>query len=154
MVDFTDRIKPNDAALTTYVDDLLRRKYQIPTFQRDVVWDENQVKRLWDSIFRFYPIGSILIWKTEIKLHNHREIGGFPIKADSTTTEFQYLLDGQQRTTALLTALHGGKIHSRDGFNPTLYLDLTIPLGDDDDDDDSYRRRFFFGTRLTTGTGR
>lgn len=82
MVDFTDRIKPNDAALTTYVDDLLRRKYQIPTFQRDVVWDENQVKRLWDSIFRFYPIGSILIWKTEIKLHNHREIGGFPIKAE------------------------------------------------------------------------
>lgn len=53
MVEFADRIKPSDAAITTYLDDLLASKYQIPTFQRDVVWDEDKVKRLWDSVFRF-----------------------------------------------------------------------------------------------------
>ena len=144
MVDFTDRIKPDHAAITTYLDDLLGRKYQIPTFQRDVVWDENQVKRLWDSIFRFYPIGSILVWRTEIGLHNHREIGGHIIEQNERQTEYQYLLDGQQRTTALLTSLYGGKIHGRQGFDPTLYVDLTIPIGDEEDDDDSYRDRFLF----------
>ncbi len=115
MVDFTDRIKPDHAAITTYLDELLSKKYQIPTFQRDVVWNENQVKRLWDSIFRFYPIGSILIWRTDIRLHNHREIGGFIIERDGDEQEYQYLLDGQQRTTALLTSIYGGKIHGRSG---------------------------------------
>src|SRR5207244_2677770 len=111
-------------AITTYLDDLLGKKYQIPTFQRDVVWDENQVKRLWDSIFRFYPIGSILIWRTDIKLHNHRAIGGFVIEHEEVQREYQYLLDGQQRTTALLTSIYGGSIQGREGFNPTLYVDL------------------------------
>lgn len=78
MVEFADRIKPSDAAITTYLD-LLASKYQIPTFQRDVVWDEDKVKRLWDSVFRYYPIGSILVWRTETKLQKHRQIGGFPI---------------------------------------------------------------------------
>jgi hypothetical protein len=79
-VEFADRIKPSDAAITTYLDDLLASKYQIPTFQRDVVWDEDQVKRLWDSVFRFYPLGSILVWRTDSKLQKHCKIGGFPIE--------------------------------------------------------------------------
>jgi hypothetical protein len=153
MVDFTDRIKPDHAAITTYLDELLGKKYQIPTFQRDVVWNENQVKRLWDSIFRFYPIGSILIWRTDIKLHNHREIGGFIIEQVGDQKEYQYLLDGQQRTTALLTSIYGGKIHGRDGFDPTLYVDLTIAADDDEDDDDTYRDRFLFWTDIDDRDG-
>jgi hypothetical protein len=161
MIDFADRIKPEHAAITTYLDDLLGRKYQVPTFQRDVVWDENQVKRLWDSIFRFYPIGSILVWRTDLRLHNHREIGGHVIDQHDHQTEYQYLLDGQQRTTALLTSLYGGKIRGRDGFDPTLYIDLTIPIGEEADDDDSYRDRFLFwkdiddqGGKLIANRGR
>jgi Protein of unknown function DUF262 len=154
MVDFTDRIKPDHAAITTYLDDLLGKKYQIPTFQRDVVWDENQVKRLWDSIFRFYPIGSILIWRTDVKLHNHREIGGFVIEQDGDEKEYQYLLDGQQRTTALLTSIYGGKIQAREGFDPTLYVDLTVPTRDDEDDDDSYRDRFLFWSEIDDRDGK
>ena len=154
MVDFTDRIKPDHAAITTYLDDLRGKKYQVPTFQRHVVWDENQVKRLWDSIFRFYPIGSILIWRTDVKLHNHREIGGFVIEQDGDQKEYQYLLDGQQRTTALLTSIYGGKIQGRDGFDPTLYIDLTISTRDDEDDDDSFRDRFLFWTDIDDRDGK
>jgi hypothetical protein len=150
MVEFADRIKPSDAAITTYLDDLLASKYQIPTFQRDVVWEEDKVKRLWDSVFRFYPIGSILVWKTETKLQKHRQIGGFPIDKNFDHSEQQYLLDGQQRTTALLTALHGGKILGRDEFDPTLYLDLTIPISEEED---SYRRRFLFWNEIDDRNG-
>jgi uncharacterized protein with ParB-like and HNH nuclease domain len=51
----------------TYLDDLKGKKYQIPTFQREIVWEKEHVKKLWDSIYRFYPLGSILLWKTDVK---------------------------------------------------------------------------------------
>ena len=41
---FTDRIKPTDKGITTYLDDLKNDKYQIPTFQRNVVWEKENVK--------------------------------------------------------------------------------------------------------------
>ena len=147
---YADRIKPDYAAITTYLDDLLRSKYQIPTFQRDVVWDGDKVKRLWDSVFRFYPIGSILIWQTDTWLQKHREIGGFPLKSWPDHFEQQYILDGQQRTTALLTAMHGGKIQGRPESDPTLYLDLTVP---NDDDEDGFRRRFLFWSEIDDRNG-
>lgn len=147
-MDYADRIFPTNKGLTTYLEDLKNRKYQIPTFQRDVVWDQVNVKKLWDSIYKFYPLGSILIWKTDTKLQNHREIGGYVIFDEaSNNTDFQYILDGQQRTTSLLTSLYGGKIKNQPNFDPTIYVDLTIML-DDDTDDDSYRSRFLYWNEI------
>src|SRR5690606_29206735 len=111
---------------------------------RDVVWEKENVKKLWDSIYKFYPLGSILVWKTDLKLHNHRSIGGHVITDDSSSrTEYQYLLDGQQRTTSLLTSLYGGKIEDKDGFDPSLYVDLTVQ-NEEETDDESYKKRFLY----------
>ena len=143
-MNYTDRIKPDNKGLTTYLDDLLNKNYQIPPFQRDVVWSKENVKKLWDSIYKFYPLGSILIWKTDLQLQNHRQIGGHLISDPNfNRTEYQYILDGQQRTTSLLTSLYGGSIDGRNGFDPTLYVDLTIEF-DNDVDDESYKDRFLF----------
>lgn len=143
-MNFTDRIKPTDKGITTYLDELKNQDYQIPTFQRDVVWEKENVKKLWDSIYKFYPLGSILVWKTKIKLQNHREIGGHKITNESfSKSEYQYLLDGQQRTTSLLTSLYGGKIEGRGDFNPAIYVDITIGKTDDTDDE-SYKKRFLY----------
>ena len=143
MGDYTDKIKPTDYGVHTYLENLIKKNYQIPTFQRKVVWDRNQVKGLWDSIYKFYPLGSILIWKTDIKLQNHRSIGGHIIAGEDNRTEFQYILDGQQRTTSLLTSLYGGKIEGKGNFDPTLYSDLTVE-DEDEVDNDSYKKRFLF----------
>lgn len=152
-MNFTDRIKPTDKGITTYLDELKNRNYQIPTFQRDVVWEKENVKKLWDSIYKFYPLGSILVWKTDLKLHNHRNIGGHEIDDPNfERSEYQYLLDGQQRTTSLLTSLFGGKIESRPGFDPTLYIDLTIE-SKDETDDDSYKQRFLYWDEIDTREG-
>ena len=70
-MNYTDRIFPTNKGLTTYLDELIAKNYQIPTFQRNVVWAQENVKKLWDSIYKFYPLGSILIWKTDLKLQNH-----------------------------------------------------------------------------------
>lgn len=153
MTVYSDRIKPTDYHIRTYLDDLLSKKYQIPTFQREVVWDRDSVKKLWDSINRFYPIGSILIWKTGLKLQNHRTIGGHVIANDNHADSFQYILDGQQRTTSLLTSLYGGKIEGKGDFEPTLYVDLTIE-DQDEIDDQTFRQRFLFWDEIDDRDGK
>lgn len=152
-MNYTDRIFPTNKGLTTYLDELIAKNYQIPTFQRNMVWEQENVKKLWDSIYKFYPLGSILIWKTDLKLQNHRQIGGHQITdANFSRTEYQYILDGQQRTTSLLTSLYGGTIEGKKGFNPLLYVDLSIPI-DSDTDDESYRNRFLFWNEIDDRNG-
>ncbi len=152
-MNYSDRLFPTNKGLTTYLDELIAKNYQIPTFQRDVVWKQENVKKLWDSIYKFYPLGSILIWKTDLKLQNHRQIGGHQI-ADTNfnRTEYQYILDGQQRSTSLLTSLYGGTIEKKPDFNPILYVDLTIPI-DSDTDDESYKNRFLFWNEIDDKNG-
>ena len=152
-MNYTDRIFPTNKGLTTYLDELIAKNYQIPTFQRDVVWEQENVKKLWDSIYKFYPLGSILIWKTDLKLQNHRQIGGHQITdTNFSRTEYQYILDGQQRTTSLLTSLYGGTIEGRPDFDPLLYVDLTVSM-DNDTDDESYRNRFLFWSEIDDRNG-
>lgn len=150
---YTDRIFPTNKGLTTYLDELLCKNYQIPTFQREVVWEKENVKKLWDSIYKFYPLGSVLIWKTDLKLQNHRQVGGHQISDPSfSRTEYQYILDGHQRTTSLLTSLYGGSIENRPGFDPTIYVDLTV-INDNETDDESYRSRFLFWDEIDDRNG-
>jgi uncharacterized protein with ParB-like and HNH nuclease domain len=37
----------------------------LPEFQREFVWKRSQAKELMISLFKNYPIGSLLIWETE-----------------------------------------------------------------------------------------
>ncbi|MFA5020403.1 MAG: DUF262 domain-containing protein [Candidatus Pacearchaeota archaeon] len=82
--------------------------YAIPIFQRDFVWDQNNIKSLWDSIYRYYPIGSFLIWETEEKLPKHRDLLGIELKQNERGN-YNYILDGQQRITSLLGSIKGVK---------------------------------------------
>lgn len=152
MTDYSDRIKPNYSSITSYLESLQKGDYQIPTFQREVVWEANHVKLLWDSIHKFYPLGSILIWKTDTKLQNHKEVGGNPLPQDFKKSEYQYILDGQQRTTALLTSLYGGKIKDREDYDPTLYADLTVEL-QSSTDMESFQKRFLFWNEIDDRDG-
>ncbi len=111
---------------------LLREdKFLIPTFQREFVWDPSNILKLWDSMFRFYPIGSVLYWETDSYLHTHRKLGGFSFPHDEDTVkkfkEWKYILDGQQRCTSLLVCMLGGKGRVEDNkeFDYTLYFDAT-----------------------------
>ncbi len=143
MINYSDRFKPDDKSIRTYLEALRGQEYQVPTFQREVVWERNAVKHLWDSVWRFYPIGSLLIWKTDLQLQNHRRIGGHVISDDRVRETYQYILDGQQRTTSLLTSLYGGEIEGQKGFDPILYFDLTVE-DQEEIDDNSYKERFLF----------
>jgi hypothetical protein len=104
-------------------------EFLIPTFQRLFVWKPEDIICLWDSLFQGYPIGSILCWDTMIRLNVHRKLGGFlvPENGSPSPSLQTYILDGQQRATALLASFYGGAgiIRDHQTFDYTLYFDLT-----------------------------
>lgn len=130
MVDYRSRkINTRNKNLSEFIRQLATGKFLIPTFQRLFVWDPEHIVNLWDSIYRCYPIGSILYWKTNTRLHVHRQLGGFflPDDNDPGQTMRCYILDGQQRATSLLASFYGGtgKTRVQFSFDYTLYFDLT-----------------------------
>ena len=38
-------------------------KYLLPAIQRELVWDHEQIEKLFDSVLSGYPFGSILFWR-------------------------------------------------------------------------------------------
>lgn len=123
-------IKSETMKINVFVEErLLKDKMLIPTFQRDFVWDPENILKLWDSIYKFYPVGSILYWVTNTFLHTHRKIGGFQFPHDEETLkqfkEWEYILDGQQRATSLLVSMLGGKgkVKDNENFDYTVYFD-------------------------------
>ncbi|MDB9911459.1 DUF262 domain-containing protein [Flavobacteriaceae bacterium] len=90
----------------------------LPEFQRPFVWDKNQVRLLVDSIYRDYTISSILLWTGGDELARRRvgaTIKDIKIPQDRDESVV-YLLDGQQRTTALTLAFTDKAIYR---FNNT-----------------------------------
>ncbi|MGC8874660.1 MAG: GmrSD restriction endonuclease domain-containing protein [Chloroflexia bacterium] len=68
----------------------------IPEFQREFVWDPEQVKLLAESLYRDYPIGSFLLWDSSA----YQEA-----KTAKGSQASLWIVDGQQRTTALCLLL-------------------------------------------------
>ncbi len=73
----------------------------LPEFQRGYVWSQTKVRLYLESLYRGYPTGSFLIWKTP----NPGLVRGAPSAADGAT--FQLILDGQQRLTSIYALLKG-----------------------------------------------
>ncbi len=122
------KIDIHNRNLFAFIRQLTAGEFLIPTFQRLFIWDPEHVVNLWDSIYRCYPIGSILYWKTQTRLHVHRKLGGFflPENGDAKRAPRRYVLDGQQRATSLVASFHGGagKVKEQYAFDFTLYFDL------------------------------
>ncbi len=79
---------------------------KLPKFQRPFVWKAPDMLKLLDSIYKGYPIGSILIWNSSQKLTSERNISGFSVNTSNQNNyPTNYLLDGQQRLTTLCGAL-------------------------------------------------
>ena len=90
----------------------------IPEIQRPFVWKAKQVRDLIDSLYTGYPTGYLIISQNpDMKL-----------KDGSLAVGKKIMIDGQQRTTALMTAIAGlevitenfGKKRYRISFNPLL----------------------------------
>ncbi len=124
---------PAPRAQNYTIQDIIRSiengEYRIPRFQRDFVWSLKQSAYLLDSIFKGYPIGAIILWKTRTELPEIREFGGVQIPQKDTGRYTSYVIDGQQRLTSLFFALKGLK--TADGIDfSKMSLSLTADSSD------------------------
>ncbi|MCC6558039.1 MAG: DUF262 domain-containing protein, partial [Polyangiaceae bacterium] len=108
--------EPRVPRLSKLLDEIRGGEIRVPRFQRPFIWTDEQRLALMESIYSGYPVGAILVWRTQRhRLSTHEHLGPIelPAEPEGTTTR-QYLLDGHQRLTTLFTALGPG-LYSRGG---------------------------------------
>src|SRR3954471_20255930 len=72
----------------------------IPEIQRPFVWEPTKGRNLLDSLYQGYPIGYLIAWRNPtVKLKDGTPSAGKRIR-----------IDGQQRVTALMAALLGREV--------------------------------------------
>lgn len=84
------------------LEEIHHRELVLPEFQREFTWSQTDVRKLFESLYRGYPTGSLLVWLTE---------NPPKIKNDAYDLEkvrrVKVLLDGQQRLTSLYLHTYG-----------------------------------------------
>lgn len=103
--DVGSRLSPETPDIASLVSAIDRGEIKVPQFQRRFVWSDADALNLLDSIASNYPIGSLLLWKTNDKLAVDRNIGEFQLPATDDLTPTDYVLDGQQRLTVIYSCL-------------------------------------------------
>jgi uncharacterized protein with ParB-like and HNH nuclease domain len=69
--------------ISTILDHIDSGHMALPEFQRGYVWNRDQVRGLFDSLYRRHPVGGLLVWATESKTADHR--GDGPLAAGVAT---------------------------------------------------------------------
>ncbi|USL45658.1 GmrSD restriction endonuclease domain-containing protein [Priestia megaterium] len=111
------RYEVNNSSIESILSWIRDGEIAIPEIQRPFVWDSSKVRDLMDSLYKGFPVGYIITWRspdTNLK--------------DGTRSEGKkILIDGQQRITALTAALLGEHVVMSDyqkkririAFHPT-----------------------------------
>ncbi len=76
----------------------------IPEIQRPFVWEATKVRNLLDSLYQGYPVGYLIAWRNPT----------VRLKDGSHSAGKRILIDGQQRVTALMAALLGREVLTKD----------------------------------------
>ncbi|MFH9858493.1 DUF262 domain-containing protein [Streptomyces sp. NPDC017202] len=87
----------------TLITQIAAGEIMLPEIQRGYVWKASQVARLIESLYRGYPAGSLLFWKTGQAAETRGAAIGMAQALPSVMP--LYLLDGQQRLTSLFRVL-------------------------------------------------
>lgn len=80
---------------------ILNGNIRIPSFQRGFVWDADRIAHLMDSIYKGFPFGSLLFWRTKTPLNTDRQLGPYELPEQDPDYPIDYILDGQQRATSI-----------------------------------------------------
>ncbi|MET8062485.1 DUF262 domain-containing protein [Micromonospora sp. NPDC005313] len=90
-------------SILSAIDRLVDGTIRIPGFQRKFVWEPKASALLMDSIYKQFPIGSILLWRTSERLKVENRLGTFELPPPDKDYPVDYVLDGQQRLTSIFT---------------------------------------------------
>jgi len=115
--------------LSDVVELIDKKKYVLPVIQRSLVWNEEKIEMLFDSLLRGFSFGAIMLLKdlrNKEPLFEYRpffrdyKVGDFIFSKSSEklTDDLFYVIDGQQRLSAFYIGLKGSF------NNKELYFDL------------------------------
>lgn len=107
------------------LDSVYRGQVRIPAFQRGFVWDPDRVAFLIDSIYKGYPFGSLLFWRTNEPLRTERKLGPFELPNPQEDFPIDYVLDGQQRITSIFGVFQTELEHQEDDNWKDIYFDFS-----------------------------
>lgn len=131
-----------EATVEELVGMIWRGELRLPEMQRRYVWRSPRVRDLFDSLYRGYPSGAILLWETDEKIPE-QEFGVQQQRNSYKSTRL--LLDGQQRLTSLSAVIRGEPVVVRGRKKPIdLLFNLEHPdelavvteVNEDEDGDD------------------
>jgi len=78
----------------------------LPELQRPFIWKDTEVRDLFDSMMRGYPIGYLMLWECPA-LDKKKTIG---TESHSFDSPKEVIIDGQQRLTSLYAVIKGKKV--------------------------------------------
>jgi hypothetical protein len=134
-------------SIAAVLKDIRDQQLVLPAIQREFVWGDDKICKLFDSLMRGYPIGGFLFWKISDETLKAHAFYGFirdydqrppnnvcPRLGEIAPSDSRFaILDGQQRLTSLNIGLRGShtvKLPNKWWDNPDafpkrhLYLDL------------------------------
>jgi hypothetical protein len=120
--------KPDSKKYSDLISDIQKGIIKIPKFQRDFVWTIDKTAQLLDSILKGYPIGTFILWQTDERINDIKNIGNLNIPETPEGTKVQYVLDGQQRITSLYAAYLGAEIQKAGERKITDYKNIFVNL--------------------------
>ncbi|MBT3751594.1 MAG: DUF262 domain-containing protein [Bacteroidetes bacterium] len=130
----TQQPKPDSKKYSDLISEIQNGVIKVPKFQRDFVWSIDKTAKLLDSILKGYPIGTFILWQTDERINDIKNIGNLHIPNTPEGTKVQYVLDGQQRITSLYAAYLGAQIQKEGEKKVTNYNDIVVNLDADIDE--------------------
>lgn len=125
------------------IEKIKKKKFVLPSIQREFVWSTEQVEMLFDSLMRDYPISTFLFWEVDrssianfqfyefLKKYHERDCRHNQKAEFESDENIIALLDGQQRLTSIYLALQGSyasKIPRVWANNPKAYPEKKMYL--------------------------
>ncbi len=95
----------SNVPISSLIEDIDMGKIGLPELQRPFVWPNVNVRDLFDSLYRGYPAGFLLFWKTGVDA-GLKNIG---TGAKQSVPELA-IVDGQQRLTSLYAVVKGMEV--------------------------------------------
>ena len=120
--------KKIEESVDELISEIERGAVRLPEIQRRYIWNSTRVRDLFDSLYRGYPSGTILLWETDDK--------ELPLQDMAIEQQQDYpystrlLLDGQQRLTSLAAVIRGKPVIVKNRTKP---IDLLFNLEHPDD---------------------
>ncbi len=96
------RLEHQNYKVKQLVEDYRAGRIVIPEFQREYVWKPSKAPRLIDSLYRGFPISSLLLWQSGEEARARRR-DPRPVRS----ALMNWLIDGQQRVITLSRTMNG-----------------------------------------------